>query len=110
MCLRKCIFKLFLSVSGQVSGVYETIDDNQENGYENPVNHVVYENELNHNPSAVQGGNLNAAFELNLKSAPTQVINVETKTARVIKVLRNMNNLTFPQINLRINLKHLIAR
>ena len=58
-----------------MSGLYETIDDKKEDGYEIPTNNqenryentrninTIYENECNDHPAASQGGQINAAFE-----------------------------------------------
>ncbi len=64
--MNHCILltRIAICITGEVSDVYESIDDNQGDGYEIPTNNAIYENEpTDQSTSTSQGGQINAAFE-----------------------------------------------
>ncbi len=52
------------SILGEISDGYESVDWNEGSGYENVADNAIYENDQqNDQPTAIQGSQVNAAFE-----------------------------------------------
>ncbi len=68
-----------------MSNVYESIADNPGDGYENPANNAIYENEPNDYPMTFQGGQMNAAFESNPQSGQVERVEAGNSDPKTVE-------------------------